>query len=168
MRFLKILLIVLWMASTFTGCEHGTNIPVDSQSDQTNAAVNQQNADVQPQNQTLAATEPVKQNPANTQSAKAVENKIKVTFIELGSVNCIPCRMMQPVMKQIEEKYKDKVKIIFYDVWTQEGQPFGQKYGIQAIPTQIFLDKDGKEFFRHAGFFSFEECEKVFKTQSGF
>ncbi|MBP7654773.1 thioredoxin family protein, partial [Candidatus Dependentiae bacterium] len=99
-----------------------------------NAAVNQQNADVQPQNQTLAATEPVKQNPANTQSAKAVENKIKVTFIELGSVNCIPCRMMQPVMKQIEEKYKDKVKIIFYDVWTQEGQPFGQKYGIQAIP----------------------------------
>jgi thiol-disulfide isomerase/thioredoxin len=33
------------------------------------------------------------------------EVKPKVTFIELGSVNCIPCKQMQPVMKSIEEKY---------------------------------------------------------------
>ena len=43
--------------------------------------------------------------------------KPKVTFIELGSVNCIPCKQMQPVMKSIEEKYGEQIKVIFYDVW---------------------------------------------------
>jgi len=89
---------------------------------------------------------------------------IKVTFIELGSVNCIPCKMMQPIMKEIEEEYHD-VKVIFYDVWTSEGRPYAQKYGVRAIPTQVFLDKDGKEFFRHMGFFSKEEIVKVLKKQ---
>ena len=35
----------------------------------------------------------------------------KVTFVELGSVNCIPCKQMQPVMKAIEEKYKTATAI---------------------------------------------------------
>lgn len=87
--------------------------------------------------------------------------KPKITFIELGSVNCIPCRMMQPVMKEIEKEYKDIVKVIFYDVWTREGSPYGQKYKIRAIPTQVFLDENGEEFFRHEGFFPKEKLKQV-------
>ena len=90
---------------------------------------------------------------------------IKVTFIELGSVNCIPCRMMKQVMKQVEEKYGNQVKIIFYDVWTPEGKPYAAQYGIRAIPTQVFLDKNGKEYFRHAGFFPFDELEKILRQE---
>jgi len=85
----------------------------------------------------------------------------RAVFIELGSVNCIPCRMMQPVMRQIEEKYGDRVRVIFYDVWTPEGRPYALQHRISAIPTQIFLDKNGREFFRHSGFFPFEEVERV-------
>ncbi len=48
----------------------------------------------------------------------------KVTFIELGSVRCIPCQQIQPVMKSIAQKYKNHVKVIFYDMWTQAGAPF--------------------------------------------
>jgi len=87
--------------------------------------------------------------------------KPEITFIELGSVNCIPCKKMQPVMKAIEQKYGEKVKVIFYDVWTEEQQPYAQKYGIRLIPTQVFLDKDGKEFFRHEGFFPEDEIHKM-------
>ena len=87
-----------------------------------------------------------------------------VTFIEIGSVNCIPCRMMQPVMKKAEEKYPGQVKVVFYDVWTPQGAPYGQQYRIRAIPTQVFLDKNGKEYFRHEGFFDFESLDKVLKT----
>ncbi|MEX0602403.1 MAG: thioredoxin family protein [Bacteroidota bacterium] len=76
-----------------------------------------------------------------------------VTFVELGSVRCIPCRMMQPIMKSIEEKYGNQVKVVFHDVWTPDGKPYATKYGIRLIPTQVFLDQDGKEFFRHEGFF---------------
>ena len=87
--------------------------------------------------------------------------KYKVTFVELGSVRCIPCQQMQPVMKSIEKKFSTQVKVVFYDVWTQEGAPYGKKYGIEAIPTQVFLDETGKEYFRHVGFFPEEELVKV-------
>jgi thioredoxin 1 len=90
---------------------------------------------------------------------------IEATFIELGSVNCIPCKAMQPVMAAIEKEYAGRVKVIFYDVWTNAGAPYGRQYKIKAIPTQVFLDKEGKEFFRHLGFFSKEEIEKVLEKQ---
>lgn len=88
-------------------------------------------------------------------------NTTKVTFIELGSVNCIPCKQMQPVMKAIEAKYGGQVKVIFYDVWTNEQRPYAEKYGIKLIPTQVFLDENGKEFHRHEGFYPEAEIDKI-------
>ena len=105
------------------------------------------------------------------QSSKAGEKankgteKYKVTFIELGSVRCIPCQQMQPIMKSIEEKYGKDVKVVFHDVWTEAGAPYAKHYGIEAIPTQVFLDKDGKEFFRHVGYFPEEELVKVLQQK---
>jgi thioredoxin 1 len=93
------------------------------------------------------------------------EGNIKVTFIELGSVKCIPCQKMQVVMKSVEEKYGDQVKVVFYDVWTPEGKPFADTYKINVIPTQVFLDKDGKEYARHEGYFPEEELVKVLNEQ---
>jgi len=89
----------------------------------------------------------------------------KITFIELGSVNCVPCKMMQPVMKEIEEAYGDTVKVIFYDVWTKEDKKYAQQYKINIIPTQVFLDEKGIEFFRHQGFFSSDEIKKLINEQ---
>ncbi|MBA7546111.1 hypothetical protein ES705_38494 [subsurface metagenome] len=88
-----------------------------------------------------------------------------MTFVELGSVGCIPCDKMQPIMKEIEEEYKGQVKVIFYDVKTAEGNPYIKEFGIRAIPTQVFLDKDGNEYFRHLGFFAKDELVKVLKMQ---
>ena len=91
--------------------------------------------------------------------------KYKVTFIELGSVRCIPCQKMQVVMKSIEKKYGNQVNVVFHDVWTPEGKPFGEQYKIQVIPVQIFLDDEGKEFFRHEGYFPEAELIKVLNTK---
>jgi thioredoxin 1 len=84
-----------------------------------------------------------------------------ITFVELGSVNCIPCKQMQPVMKEIEEKYGEKIEVIFYDVWKSENKNMAAKYKIKLIPTQVFLDKNGKEFFRHEGFYPATEISKL-------
>ena len=97
---------------------------------------------------------------AQTESVKP-----KVTFVELGSVNCIPCKQMQPVMKSIEEKYGGQVKVIFYDVWKQEQKKFAQQFKIRLIPTQVFLDENGKEFHRHEGFYPESEIEMLLQTQ---
>ena len=99
--------------------------------------------------------------PAATNEKKDIGEKPKVTFIELGSKKCIPCRMMQKVMDEVEKDYGSKVKVIFYDVWTDEGRPFGERYKIKLIPTQIFFDENGVEYFRHEGFYPKEEVDKV-------
>ena len=88
-----------------------------------------------------------------------------VTFIELGSVKCIPCKMMQPIMDEIEKEYAGQVDVIFHDVWTEAGQPFAKQYKISAIPTQVFLDKKGVEYFRHTGFFPKDEIVNVLKQK---
>ena len=93
------------------------------------------------------------------------EKNYKVTFIELGSVRCIPCQKMQAVMKSIETKYGKEVKVDFHDVWTEAGKPWGVKYGIEAIPTQVFLDETGKEYYRHVGYFPEEELVKILQMK---
>ncbi len=115
---------------------------------------------------TIFGFKKVSNNPEATLTQESVKtDEIKVTFVELGSVKCIPCKQMQPIMKEIEEEYKGQVKVVFYDVWTAEGKPYIKEFGIRAIPTQVFLDKDGKEYFRHQGFFAKDELVKVLKMQ---
>ena len=112
-----------------------------------------------------AKTESVQTRPAENQARKNAPASRKVTFIEIGSVKCIPCRMMQPIIKDIEKEYGDQVEVVFHDVRTPEGKPYGQKYRIRVIPTQVFLDEDGKEYFRHEGFFPKEELVEVLKRK---
>ncbi len=98
--------------------------------------------------------------------AQATPNeKPQIYFIELGSVNCIPCRQMQPVMKSIEAKYSPRVKVVFYDVWTKEQSKYAQLFNIRVIPTQVFLDASGIEIFRHQGFFPQKDLEKFLADQ---
>ncbi len=93
------------------------------------------------------------------------KNAPLVTFVELGSVNCIPCVKMQPVMKNIEEKYGHQIEIIFYDVWQADQKEKAGEYGIRLIPTQVFLDASGLEIFRHEGFFPEVEIDQFLIKQ---
>ncbi|MDZ7795304.1 MAG: thioredoxin family protein [Spirochaetia bacterium] len=102
----------------------------------------------------------------NTPSNKdAVATAAKVSFIELGSVNCVPCKMMQPIMDEIREEYPQQVEVIFYDVWTPEERPYAAEYGIRVIPTQVFLDSQGNEYFRHEGFLPKEQLLEILKQK---
>lgn len=74
----------------------------------------------------------------------------KVTMIDLGATECIPCKMMAPIIEELKKEYANKANIVFIDVWKHPDQK--KKYGIRAIPTQIFFDADGRELFRHTGF----------------
>jgi thioredoxin 1 len=89
----------------------------------------------------------------------------QVTFVELGSKSCIPCRLMQPVMRAVESRFGAQVKVIFYDVASSEQRRYADIYSIRLIPTQVFLNKTGKEFFRHEGFFSEAEITRLLKSQ---
>ena len=90
-------------------------------------------------------------------------SKHKVTFIELGADKCIPCKAMQPVMREIAQEHKGTIQVVFYDVW--KTPKYAKDYGIQMIPTQVFIDKNGEEIFRHVGFYPKEDIIKMLKEK---
>jgi thioredoxin-like negative regulator of GroEL len=103
-----------------------------------------------------------------TQAKLAMDNPVdkarasgKPTMVEFGAHGCGPCDMMTPILETLRKKYGDKVNIVFLPV--REEQLLASRYGIRSIPVQGFYDRDGKEIFRHTGFFPQEECEKWLK-----
>ncbi len=100
---------------------------------------------------------------AAEKSGPLVPTKALVTFVELGSVNCIPCRAMQPVMRDLEKRFGDQIRVVFYDVW-QDDAP-AKIYDVQIIPTQVFLDQEGREFHRHEGFYPLAEIVSLLRAR---
>ena len=76
-------------------------------------------------------------------------------LVDLGASRCIPCKMMAPVLKSLKQEYSGRMQVEFIDVW--QDPEAGRKYGVQIIPTQIFYDAQGKELFRHEGYFAKED-----------
>jgi thioredoxin 1 len=76
-------------------------------------------------------------------------------LLELGADQCVPCQMMQPILAELRQEYPGRLQVDFIDVWKNPEE--AQRYQIQAIPTQLFFDKDGKEIFRHLGLYPKEE-----------
>ena len=88
----------------------------------------------------------------------------ELTFLEFGATGCSACKRMESVMEEINTKYP-QVNVVFLNVLKPQNQNLMKLYGIAAIPTQILLDKNGKEFFRHIGFYSAEELELVLQSK---
>ena len=82
----------------------------------------------------------------------------KPSMVDFGASGCRPCDMMAPILKDLEKKYEGKASILFVHV--REEQVLAGRYGVQSIPTQVFFDKDGREVFRHTGFYPQAEIEK--------
>jgi thioredoxin 1 len=78
-----------------------------------------------------------------------------VTMVDLGANQCVPCKMMAPILEKLEKVYRGKAAIVVIDVWKYRDQ--AQRFRIRAIPTQIFFDREGKEVYRHVGFMSEKE-----------
>jgi len=104
-----------------------------------------------------------KQNTSSGSKDNALEEAPKElpVLIDLGAGTCIPCKMMQPVLDEVKKEYEGKAIVKIIDVYEKREE--AMKYGIRAIPTQIFFDASGKEIFRHEGFFSKEEITAQFK-----
>lgn len=84
-----------------------------------------------------------------------------VTMVDLGAHKCIPCKMMAPIIAELQKEYNGRASIIFIDVWENHDQ--AQRFGIRGIPTQIFYNKEGKEVGRHMGFLDKKSIAAAFE-----
>ena len=85
----------------------------------------------------------------------------KAVMLELGSVGCVPCEQMKPVMAKLSDTYKGKLDVIFIDV--RKNRDAARRFGVYMIPVQVYLDRNGKEFHRHVGFYHYEEIVPMLK-----
>jgi len=91
----------------------------------------------------------------DTANATPVNNAKLPKLLDLGAGKCVPCKMMAPILEGLKKEYVGRMNVEFIDVW--ENPDAAKPYGIEVIPTQIFFDADGKELFRHVGFFGKED-----------
>jgi thiol-disulfide isomerase/thioredoxin len=57
---------------------------------------------------------------------------------------CGPCKRLAPVLEELEKQYKDKVEFERYDAEAPANKALVEKYKVEAYPTVVFIDKNGK------------------------
>ena len=55
---------------------------------------------------------------------------------------CGPCKAVAPILEELSDEYKDQV--VIYKIDTDKEQELSSLFGIQSIPTLLFIPKDGK------------------------
>ncbi|MEN8115544.1 MAG: thioredoxin [Bacteroidota bacterium] len=55
---------------------------------------------------------------------------------------CQPCKMVAPVLEELQKEYGEK--IVIYKVNTEEQQELAGMFGIQSIPSLLFVPQDGQ------------------------
>jgi thioredoxin len=66
----------------------------------------------------------------------------KPAIIDFYADWCAPCKMVAPILEELSEDYKGKVDI--YKVNTEEERELSAVFGIQSIPSLLFIPKDGQ------------------------
>lgn len=84
----------------------------------------------------------------------------QITFLEFGAKGCSACKRMESVLEQVKQEYSSSVNVVFCNVTLPVNHDLMKYYGIVAIPTQVLLDQNGREVFRHTGYFSKEELSR--------
>ncbi len=90
---------------------------------------------------------------------EAARAKGMPVFVDFGKTTCTPCKMMVPVLDSLTKKYRGKMDVVFVNVGQEND--YALKMGVTMIPTQVLLDKNGKEVSRHVGYIPVEDCEKM-------
>jgi len=55
---------------------------------------------------------------------------------------CGPCKMVAPILEELADEYAGKMNV--YKVNTEEEQELAAVFGIQSIPSLLFIPKDGQ------------------------
>lgn len=64
------------------------------------------------------------------------------TVVDFYADWCGPCKMVAPILEELATEYDGKVNI--YKVNTEEQQELSAIFGIQSIPSILFIPKDGQ------------------------
>lgn len=94
----------------------------------------------------------------NADFESRVINSDGITVVDFWAEWCGPCRMVSPIMEELSEKYKGKIKVGKVNI-DEEGE-LAVKFSIASIPT-VMLFKNGKIEERLIGAYSVDDYEDM-------
>ncbi len=68
----------------------------------------------------------------------------KPIIVEFGTKNCIYCTKMQPIMEDLNAKYKDKAIVKYVSL--DEFPEFVSSYPIKGTPAMLYIDGEGNAY----------------------
>lgn len=90
---------------------------------------------------------------------KEVMNTAGVVLVDFWAAWCGPCRMVSPIMEQLEEEYAGKLSV--YKVNVDEEGALAAEFAVVSIPT-IIIFKDGKQVEKLVGARTFDDfCDTL-------
>ena len=99
---------------------------------------------------------------AITSSSTARAPRALPRLLDLGAKQCVPCKLMAPILDELRLTYAGVLQVDFIDVW--DNRAAAATHGVASIPTQIFFAPDGRELFRHEGFLAREDLLARWKS----
>ncbi len=84
-------------------------------------------------------------------------------MLDLGRNQCLPCKMMAPVLEELKREYAGVIDIAYINVTDKPEVMKGLGLALRAVPFQIFYDALGKIVKRHYGYMSKEEILQTFE-----
>lgn len=90
---------------------------------------------------------------------EVVENDstVKPVVLDFTADWCVWCKRLEPTLNKLKEKYVESVE--FKTIDRDINPELAQQYGIEGLPTLVFLDKNGKEVTRIVGYTDAENIE---------
>ena len=96
-------------------------------------------------------------------SFKELINQEIPVLVDFSATWCGPCKTMIPILKEVKQQLKDKVKIIKIDV--DKNQSTAASFQVQGVPTLI-LFKNGKQVWRQSGVVPTNQIVQLIESHS--
>lgn len=72
---------------------------------------------------------------------------------------CGPCKRLAPILEAMEEDYKDRVE--FRRINVDDNQDLAAAFGVESIPTLVYLNSEGNEVTRTVGLVGVADIERT-------
>lgn len=86
----------------------------------------------------------------------------KPVLVDFTAAWCGPCKMMKPVLDELHQRMKDKIRIIKIDI--DQSPSAANAYNVQSVPT-LLLFQNGTVLWRQSGVMQAGQLEKIIEQR---